>query len=71
NEQMKELKSSLEQSPYVNLVSLYRHGEAILQTNNYLHGVLLQGLFDDNCSIYKVTDKIVQGDWLSVVYSNY
>ncbi|MEL0646741.1 lipoprotein-releasing ABC transporter permease subunit [Pseudoalteromonas agarivorans] len=71
NAQMKELKSSLEQSPYVNHVSLYRHGEAILQTNNDLHGVLLQGLFDDNGSIYKVTDKIVQGDWQSVVNSNY
>ncbi|MBQ4858175.1 lipoprotein-releasing ABC transporter permease subunit [Pseudoalteromonas sp. MMG007] len=71
NAQMTELKSSLEQSPYVNHVSLYRHGEAILQTNNDLHGVLLQGLFDDNGSIYKVTDKIVQGDWQSVVNSNY
>ena len=71
NIQMAELKLSLEQSPYVNHVSLYRHGEAILQTNNDLHGVLLQGLFDDNGSIYKVTDKIVQGDWHSVVNSNY
>ncbi|MEL0632356.1 lipoprotein-releasing ABC transporter permease subunit [Pseudoalteromonas carrageenovora] len=71
NAQMTELKSSLEQSPYVNHVSLYRHSEAILQTNNDLHGVLLQGLFDDNGSIYKVTDKIVQGDWQSVVNSNY
>ncbi|GEB70195.1 lipoprotein-releasing system permease protein [Pseudoalteromonas carrageenovora] len=71
NAQMTELKLSLEQSPYVNHVSLYRHGEAILQTNNDLHGVLLQGLFDDNGSIYKVTDKIVQGDWQSVVNSNY
>lgn len=69
--QMNSLKSALEQSPYVDHVSLYRHGEAILQTNKDLHGVLLQGLYDNNGSLYKITDKIVQGNWLNVLNNNY
>jgi len=69
--QMNSLKSALEQSPYVDHVSLYRHGEAILQTNKDLHGVLLQGLYDNNGSLYKITDKIVQGNWQSVLNNNY
>lgn len=69
--QMNSLKSVLEQSPYVDHVSLYRHGEAILQTNKDLHGVLLQGLYDNNGSLYKITDKIVQGNWLNVLNNNY
>ena len=69
--QMNSLKPALEQSPYVDHVSLYRHGEAILQTNKDLHGVLLQGLYDNNGSLYKITDKIVQGNWQSVLNNNY
>jgi len=69
--QMNTLKTDLEQSPYVDHVSLYRHGEAILQTNKDLHGVLLQGLYNDSGSLYKVTDKIVQGDWKTVLNKNY
>ena len=69
--QMNSLKSALEQSLYVDHVSLYRHGEAILQTNKDLHGVLLQGLYDNNGSLYKITDKIVQGNWLNVLNNNY
>ena len=69
--QMNSLKSALEQSPYVDHVSLYRHGEAILQTNKDLHGVLLQGLYDNNGSLYKITNKIVQGNWLNVLNNNY
>ena len=69
--QMNSLKPALEQSPYVDHVSLYRHGEAILQTNKDLHGVLLQGLYDNNGSLYKITDKIVQGNWLNVLNNNY
>ena len=69
--QMNTLKADLEQSPYVEHVSLYRHGEAILQTNKDLHGVLLQGLYDNNGSLYKITNKIVQGNWLNVLNNNY
>ncbi|GAA63282.1 lipoprotein-releasing system transmembrane protein lolC [Pseudoalteromonas sp. BSi20311] len=69
--QMNSLKPALEQSPYVDHVSLYRHGEAILQTNKDLHGVLLQGLYDNNGSLYKITDKIVHGNWQSVLNNNY
>ena len=69
--QMNSLKPALEQSPYVDHVSLYRHGEAILQTNKDLHGVLLQGLYDNNGSLYKITDKIVQGNWQNVLNNNY
>ncbi|WP_076921071.1 lipoprotein-releasing ABC transporter permease subunit [Pseudoalteromonas sp. SK20] len=69
--QMNSLKPALEQSPYVDHVSLYRHGEAILQTNKDLHGVLLQGLYDNNGSLYKITVKIVQGNWQSVLNNNY
>ncbi|GAA60168.1 lipoprotein-releasing system permease protein [Pseudoalteromonas sp. BSi20652] len=54
--QMSTLKTDLEQSPYVDNVSLYRHGEAILQTNKDLHGVLLQGLHNDSGSLYKITE---------------
>lgn len=68
---MNTLKSALEQSPYVNHVSLYRHGEAILQTNKDLHGVLLQGLYDNSGSLYKITEKIVQGNWHSVLNDDY
>lgn len=69
--QMSSLKADLEQSPYVSTVSLYQHGEAILQTNKDLHGVLLQGLYGDDGSLYKITDKIVQGDWQTVLNKNY
>lgn len=68
---MNTLKSALEQSSYVNNVSLYRHGEAILQTNKDLHGVLLQGLYDNSGSLYKITEKIVQGNWHSVLNDDY
>jgi lipoprotein-releasing system permease protein len=71
SEAMHHLKADLEKSPYVEHVSLYRHGEAILQTNKDLHGVLLQGLYDDNGSLYKITDKIVQGNWHTVLNQNY
>ena len=69
--QMTALKADLEGSDYVDHVSLYRHGEAILQTNKDLHGVLLQGLYDDNGSLYKITDKIVQGNWQNVLNNGY
>jgi lipoprotein-releasing system permease protein len=69
--QMNTLKTDLEQSPYVDYVSLYSQGEAILQTNKDLHGVLLQGLYDDSGSLYKITDKIVQGNWQTVLNKNY
>lgn len=69
--QMSSLKADLEQSPYVSTVSLYQHGEAILQTNKDLHGVLLQGLYGDGGSLYKITDKIVQGNWQTVLNKNY
>ncbi|WP_404340262.1 lipoprotein-releasing ABC transporter permease subunit [Pseudoalteromonas mariniglutinosa] len=70
-EQVKQLQTALADSPYVKQVSLYQHGEAILQTNRDLHGVLLQGLFNDSASIYKVRDKIVLGDWQQVMDSHY
>lgn len=69
--QMSALKSALEQSSYVDSVSLYRHGEAILQTNKDLHGVLLQGLYGNSASVYKIADKIVLGNWDSVLNKNY
>jgi len=70
-DEMSALKSNLAKSPYVEHVNLYRHGEAILQTNKDLHGVLLQGLYDNNGALYKVTDKIVQGNWQTVLSTNY
>ncbi|KPZ53375.1 Lipoprotein-releasing system transmembrane protein LolC [Pseudoalteromonas sp. P1-13-1a] len=69
--QMNALKVDLERSGYVDHVSLYRHGEAILQTNKDLHGVLLQGLYGDNGSLYKITDKVVQGNWQNVLNDSY
>ncbi|KAA8601557.1 Lipoprotein releasing system transmembrane protein LolC [Vibrio cyclitrophicus] len=69
--QMTALKADLERSDYVDHVSLYRHGEAILQTNKDLHGVLLQGLYGDNGSLYKITDKVVQGNWQNVLNNSY
>ena len=69
--QMNALKADLERSDYVDHVSLYRHGEAILQTNKDLHGVLLQGLYGDNGSLYKITDKVVQGNWQNVLNNSY
>lgn len=69
--QMNALKVDLERSDYVDHVSLYRHGEAILQTNKDLHGVLLQGLYGDNGSLYKITDKVVQGNWQNVLNDSY
>jgi lipoprotein-releasing system permease protein len=71
NASMHSLKTDLEKSPFVEHVSLYRHGEAILQTNKDLHGVLLQGLYDDNGSLYKITDKVVQGNWHTVLNKRY
>ena len=70
-DEMSALKSNLAKSPYVEHVNLYRHGEAILQTNKDLHGVLLQGLYDNSGALYKVTDKIVQGNWQTVLNTNY
>ena len=70
-DEMSALKSNLAKSPYVEHVNLYRHGEAILQTNKDLHGVLLQGLYDNSGALYKVTDKIVQGNWQTVLSTNY
>jgi lipoprotein-releasing system permease protein len=70
-DEMSALKSNLAKSPYVEHVNLYRHGEAILQTNKDLHGLLLQGLYDNNGALYKVTDKIVQGNWQTVLNTNY
>ena len=69
--QMTALKADLERSDYVDHVSLYRHGEAILQTNKDLHGVLLQGLYGNNGSLYKITDKVVQGNWQNVLNNSY
>ena len=66
-----QLKQQLANSPDVKQVNLYRHGEAILQTNQDLHGVLLQGLYDEGSSIYNVKDKIVAGNWSQVMDSNY
>jgi lipoprotein-releasing system permease protein len=71
HEQMQRLQTDVIASPYVKHASLYRHGEAILQTNKDLHGVLLQGLYDDNASLYKISDKIVQGQWDSVLADRY
>jgi len=70
-EQITSLKAALTKSSYVKHVNLYRQGEAILQTNKDLHGVLLQGLYDNNGALYKVTEKIVQGNWQTVLNSNY
>lgn len=70
-QQMQTLQHNVVSSAYVKHASLYRHGEAILQTNKDLHGVLLQGLYDDNASLYKISDKIVQGDWSKVLASRY
>ncbi|WP_375278618.1 lipoprotein-releasing ABC transporter permease subunit [Pseudoalteromonas marina] len=70
-EQITSLKTDLTKSSYVKHVNLYRQGEAILQTNKDLHGVLLQGLYDNNGALYKVTEKIVQGNWQTVLNSNY
>ncbi len=71
SEQMTALIADLERSIYVDHVSLYRHGEAILQTNKDLHGVLLQGLYGNNGSLYKITDKVVQGNWQNVLNNSY
>ncbi|MBC7006906.1 lipoprotein-releasing ABC transporter permease subunit [Pseudoalteromonas sp. BZK2] len=70
-ETMLQLKQQLANSQDVKQVNLYRHGEAILQTNQDLHGVLLQGLYDEGSSIYNVKDKIVAGNWSQVMDSNY
>ena len=68
---MLQLKQQLANSQDVKQVNLYRHGEAILQTNQDLHGVLLQGLYDEGSSLYNVKDKIVAGNWSLVMDSNY
>ncbi|MCK8124548.1 lipoprotein-releasing ABC transporter permease subunit [Pseudoalteromonas sp. 2CM39R] len=70
-ETMLQLKQQLANSQDVKQVNLYRHGEAILQTNQDLHGVLLQGLYDEGSSIYNVKYKIVAGNWSQVMDSNY
>ena len=70
-ETMLQLKQQLANSQDVKQVNLYRHGEAILQTNQDLHGVLLQGLYDEGSSIYNVKDKIVAGNWSQVMDTNY
>ncbi len=70
-ETMLQLKQQLENSQDIKQVNLYRHGEAILQTNQDLHGVLLQGLYDEGSSLYNVKDKIVAGNWPQVRDSNY
>ncbi|KZY44353.1 cell division protein FtsX [Pseudoalteromonas shioyasakiensis] len=70
-ETMLQLKQQLANSQDVKQVNLYRHGEAILQTNQDLHSVLLQGLYDEGSSIYNVKDKIVAGNWSQVMDSNY
>ncbi|MGO3300128.1 MAG: ABC transporter permease, partial [Pseudoalteromonas sp.] len=69
--QMQKLKADLSSSELVKHTSLYRHAEAILQTNKDLNGVLLQGLYDDNASLYKVSDKIVEGNWENVMADRY
>ncbi|MDP2634715.1 MAG: lipoprotein-releasing ABC transporter permease subunit [Pseudoalteromonas sp.] len=71
HDQMQRLQADILSSKFVKNVSLYRHGEAILQTNKDLHGVLLQGLYDDNASLYKISDKIVQGQWEQVLSVRY
>ncbi|MBQ4832308.1 lipoprotein-releasing ABC transporter permease subunit [Pseudoalteromonas sp. MMG010] len=68
---IEKLKVTLENSPYVERVSLYRHAESILQTNHDLHGVLLQGLYRQSESFYKITDKVVQGNWQTVLNTKY
>ncbi|WP_188727802.1 lipoprotein-releasing ABC transporter permease subunit [Pseudoalteromonas gelatinilytica] len=70
-ETMLQLRQQLENSQDIKQVNLYRHGEAILQTNQDLHGVLLQGLYDEGSSLYNVKDKIVAGNWSLVMDSNY
>jgi lipoprotein-releasing system permease protein len=50
-EQITSLKADLTKSSYVKHVNLYRQGEAILQTNKDLHGVLLQGKFQHHSVI--------------------
>ncbi|AXV65100.1 MULTISPECIES: lipoprotein-releasing ABC transporter permease subunit [Pseudoalteromonas] len=70
-EAMSRIKSQLSESPAVKQVNLYRHGEAILQTNQDLHGVLLQGLYDDGSSLYNIKEKIVAGNWSLVMDENY
>jgi lipoprotein-releasing system permease protein len=70
-EAMATLKTQLTNSQDVKQVNLYRHGEAILQTNKDLHGVLLQGLYDDGNSLYQIKDKIVVGDWSLVMDKQY
>lgn len=69
--QMIQLQDTIVGSKFVKRASLYRHGEAILQTNRDLHGVLLQGLYDDNASLYKISDKVIQGNWQTVMTSRY
>ena len=69
--QMTQLQNDILTSKFVKHASLYRHGEAVLQTNRDLHGVLLQGLYDDNASLYKISDKVVQGNWQTVMASRY
>ncbi|MGJ8483366.1 lipoprotein-releasing ABC transporter permease subunit [Pseudoalteromonas sp. SYSU M81236] len=70
-ETMLQLQQQLANSKDIKQVNLYRHGEAILQTNQDLHGVLLQGLYDEGSSLYNVKDKIVAGNWSQVMDSNY
>ena len=70
-ETMLQLQKQLANSKDIKQVNLYRHGEAILQTNQDLHGVLLQGLYDEGSSLYNVKDKIVAGNWSQVMDSNY
>ncbi|MBU76013.1 MAG: lipoprotein-releasing system transmembrane subunit LolC [Pseudoalteromonadaceae bacterium] len=70
-ETMLQLQQQLANSKDIKQVNLYRHGEAILQTNQDLHGVLLQGLYDEGISLYNVKDKIVAGNWSQVMDSNY
>ena len=68
---MIQLQSDVVTSDFVKQASLYRHGEAILQTNRDLHGVLLQGLYDENASLYKISDKVIQGNWQVVMATRY
>lgn len=68
---MKVLKQKIEHTSYVNNVSFYRHGEAILQTNKDLHAVLLQGLYDENTLRHAISNKIVQGNWQTILNNNY
>ncbi|MEM5551094.1 lipoprotein-releasing ABC transporter permease subunit [Pseudoalteromonas sp. NEC-BIFX-2020_002] len=68
---MIQLQKDVVVSDFVKQASLYRHGEAILQTNRDLHGVLLQGLYDENASLYKISDKVIQGNWQVVMATRY